>query len=129
MIEELQNRIWNNPNFHVKMANLESAWLSAELQLGDANTGSVHDDDIVRCVQAAAILSKSPDPVRQRAAYRIAACAMDLRQQHFPGLPGALRIVLSGMGNFPAISTNECVGGFTRLPTRTAITEETHRAA
>src|SRR5258708_19785688 len=75
------------------------------------------------------MIAVSDDPVRQRAAYSIAACANDLRGSDLPGLAGALRVVLTRMGNFPAMGTDEAVNSFHRLPTRVAVPEEARRTS
>src|SRR5215210_7500263 len=125
MRDALADRIWERAEFHQLFSNLNRAWLQRELTM-DASV-AVSDADIVRGVQAATILSVSDDPMRQRAAYSIAACANDLRGSDLPGLAGALRVVLTRMGNFPAIGTVEAVNNFHRLPTRVAVSEETRR--
>jgi hypothetical protein len=57
----------------------------------------------------------------------IAACAADMDRSDLPGLVGALRVVLSRMGNFPALRSAELVYGFRHLPTQAAIAEEQRR--
>ena len=83
MIQELSDRIWKNSVFHSQLDTLIGAWLQHELQI--SATMNLSDKDMARCIQAAAILSKSDDPKRQRAAYSIAACANDLRSEELPG--------------------------------------------
>jgi superfamily II DNA/RNA helicase len=125
MNEELSDRIWKSEAFRTEFSELNAAWLRKELAVGP--TGRVSDDEVVRCIQAAVILSGNTDPDRQRAAYSIAACANDLLGEELPGLAGALRVVLTRMGNFPAIKTVDSVDSFHRLPTRVALSEETRR--
>ncbi|MGN8094150.1 DEAD/DEAH box helicase [Methylobacterium sp. 22177] len=83
--------------------------------------------DLLRCVQAATVLACSAVPERQGAAYGIAACAADLDRQDLPGLAGILRIVLTRMGNFPALASAPHVEEFRRLPTLPALAEEIRR--
>jgi hypothetical protein len=127
MTEELAARIWDNAVFQEKLAELNTEWLQRELHM--VRTSEASDADLVRCAQAAAILSMSGDPTRQRAAYSIAACGNDLRGGDLPGLAGILRIVLTRMGNFPAVGTSDSVERFHRLPTRVAVSEEIRREA
>ncbi len=127
MSDALADRVWGSAEFHKSLSQLNSAWLQRELAMEE--TANVSDTDVVRCVQAAAILAVSDDPVRQRAAYSIAACANDLRGSDLPGLAGALRVVLTRMGNFPAMGTDEAVNSFHRLPTRVAVAEEARRTS
>jgi hypothetical protein len=125
MLSELSDRIWNNANFHNSLAALTQAWLQQELDL--PKTAEISTLQLMKCVQAATILSTSEEPKRQRAAYSIAACAYDLSADKLPGLAGALRVVLSRMGNFPALGTTLNVRDFSHLPTRVAISEA-HRS-
>ncbi|MBB4010280.1 DEAD/DEAH box helicase [Allorhizobium taibaishanense] len=126
MIQELSDRIWKNSVFHSQLDTLIGAWLQHELQI--TATMNLSDKDMARCIQAAAILSKSDDPMRQRAAYSIAACANDLRSEELPGLAGTLRLVLTGLGNFPAFTTSAVINDFRRLPMQSAVYEELRRA-
>ena len=125
MSEVLADRVWNSSEFQERLASLNVAWLQKEL--GMQQTSHFPDHDIIRCAQAAVILSSCDDPDRQRAAYSIAACANDLRGSDLPGLAGVLRVALTQMGNFPAVGTSEIVRGFHRLPTRVAIAEQERR--
>ncbi|MBR0804568.1 hypothetical protein AB7M63_007910 [Bradyrhizobium japonicum] len=125
MNEELADRIWKSDEFWKQFSNISNAWLQRELSI--SATANASDEEIARCVQAAVILSADRDSERQRAAYSIAACTNDLKGSELPGLAGALRVVLTRMGNFPAIGTAESVNHFHRLPTRVAISEEARR--
>ncbi|WP_352885624.1 DEAD/DEAH box helicase [Mesorhizobium sp. M0862] len=125
MIDELIRSIWANENFHSSLLGLRAAWLRNVLSL--EAVGEITDLDLVKCVQAATILANSTDAEIQRAAFSIAACASDLRSEDMPGLNGALRIVLTRLGNFPAVNTSSAVSGFSRLPTRTAVSEQLRR--
>lgn len=127
MNEELALRIWLSEKFQTHFAALNAAWLQSELEM-EATT-PIDKRDLTRCIQAATILSQSADPKHQRAAYSIAACANDLWYDELPGVAGALRIVLTNLGNFPALSTAEPVYTFRRLPTQTAVVEEARRSS
>jgi superfamily II DNA or RNA helicase len=124
-MEQLIHRVWENPKFHDQLAIVSTAWLQRELDV--SQTASLTDAELVQCVQAAAILSGSTKPAHRRAAFSVAACAADLGREHLPGLDGALRIVLSRMGNFPAIQTAATVDQFSRLPMPVALSEELRR--
>ncbi|SEH25735.1 Helicase conserved C-terminal domain-containing protein [Methylobacterium sp. 275MFSha3.1] len=125
MIEELSDRIWGHPEFHAQRAGLGGMWLQREL--GIDPTLSVSDADLLRCVQAATVLALSESHERQGAAYGIAACAAGLDREDLPGLAGVLRIVLSRLGNFPALGSAPHVETFRRLPLLTALAEEVRR--
>lgn len=58
---------------------------------------------IERLVQSAGILSMSSDPEARREAFAIASSAYELYREELPGLADALTLVLSRLGNFPAI--------------------------
>jgi hypothetical protein len=126
VIDQLADRIWARSEFQRHFADLSTAWLQKEL--GVKPTVLMTDANLVRTVQAATILAASRDPERRRVAYTIAACAADLSRGDLPGLDGALRIVLTRMGNFPALHTSQSVRGFARLPTPIALSEEVRRA-
>lgn len=111
--------------FHQQRGALSTAWLQRELGIDRSSYPS--DAELIQCAQAAAILAESDDPERLRAAFSAAACAADLGRDRLPGLDGALRIVLTRMGNFPAIQTSPMVEGFTRLPIQLALSEEMRR--
>ena len=104
MIEALNDRIWAHAEFHARRAELGGTWLQREL--GIDPTLTVSDTDLLRCVQAATALALSGNHERQGAAYGIAACAAGLDREDLPGLAGVLRIVLTRLGNFPALSEN-----------------------
>ncbi len=121
----LSDRIWAHPEFHARKAELGAAWLQHELMIDP--TSAVSDVDLLRCVQAATVLALSVEPERQRAAYGIAACAAGLEREDLPGLAGVLRVVLSRLGNFPALASSAHVDTFRRLPLLTAVAEEIRR--
>lgn len=121
----LEDRIWEQAKFQSDFAALKTAWLRRELAMNGGEV--VSDETIVKCLQAAAVLAASEDPVRQRVAYSIATCTNDLCGDDMPGIAGALRIVLTRMGNFPAINTLAAVRDYHRLPTPLAFAEESRR--
>ncbi len=125
MIEALADRIWGHAEFHARREELGGAWLQREL--GIDPTLVVSDEDLLRCVQAATVLALSDSPERQGAAYGIAACAVDLDREDLPGLAGVLRIVLTRLGNFPALVSAPHVETFRRLPLLSALAEEVRR--
>lgn len=111
--------------FHEQRGVLTTAWLQRELDIEDKVTLS--DQMLMQCSQAAAILAASTDPAHRQAAFSAAACAADLGREQLPGLDGVLRVVLTRMGNFPAIETAHTVGSFARLPTQLALSEALRR--
>lgn len=125
MIEELVARVWTNPAFREQHSLINAAWLRRELKV--ASDGLIDERVLMQSAQAAAILSTSADPAHLKAAFSTAACAADLGRAQLPGLDGVLRIVLTRMGNFPALRTAPVVDQFGRLPTRLAVDEELRR--
>lgn len=125
MIDELANRVWANPRLAEWHGELKSAWLHKVLGIDHHLAWS--DDQVGRCVQAAAILAATNEPDKQRVAYAIAACALDLFESSFPGLPGLLRVVLSRTGNFPAMGVAKSVDSFAGLSDRAILSEERRR--
>lgn len=125
MIDRLAEQVWATAAFHSQRAALSTAWLQRELglEMGTAPP----DAELMQAVQAATILAGSEDPERRRAAFAVAACAADLARDRLPGLDGALRIVLTRMGNFPAVQTSPVVESFARLPIQVALAEELRR--
>lgn len=125
VIEVLADRIWGHAEFHARQAQLGGAWLQREL--GIDPTLMISDQDLLRCLQAATVLALSRNPERQKAAYGIAACAAGLNREDLPGLAGVLRIVLTRLGNFPALASSPHVETFRRLPLLAALAEEVRR--
>lgn len=125
MIEALGDQIWAHPEFHARRVELGGTWLQRELRIDQ--TEALSDADLLRCVQAATVLALSADPERQRAAYGIAACAAGLDREDLPGLAGVLRVVLTRLGNFPALASSPYVETFRRLPLLSALAEEVRR--
>ena len=125
MIDQLISRAWENPLFHEQRGLLSAGWLQRQLNIDERV--SISEQTIVQCTQAAAILAASANPAHQRAAFSAAAYAADLGRERLPGLDGVLRIVLTQMGNFPALESAAVVGAFLRLPTQVAVSEELRR--
>ncbi|NKQ69714.1 DEAD/DEAH box helicase [Rhizobium sp. UPM1132] len=122
MIQELSEKIWSNPKFQVAWTALELAWLQKLLSVPDALELESHLGG--KALQAAAILATSNKEEHRKAAYRVATCAFDLFGNSSQPLDQALRVVLTRLGNFPAIGTNEFVNSaLTRLPLSLATDE------
>lgn len=103
MIQELSEKIWENPDFQEAFAAIERVWLSTELKL------TRHEDAsealAVKTVNAATILACSQKPEQRLAAFKIATCAYELFEKSDFPFDLALRVVLTRLGNFPAILT------------------------
>ena len=88
---------------------------------------TLDEEEFVKLLQAAAILAASPDERHQRTAYDIATYGHDLGHAEYPGVAGLLRVILTRLGNFPALATSTNVSSFSALPTSLAIEEEGRR--
>ncbi len=125
MIEELAKRVWDTPRLHDGLRQLSQDWLQQELEV-DAGV-AIDEEEFLKLLQAAAILAASSDERHQRAAYDIATYGHDLARARFPGIAGLVRVILTRLGNFPALKTSKKVGDFYALPTTLAVEEEARR--
>lgn len=125
MMEVLAQRVWETPRLHEGVQDLAQHWLQYELQVEGAE--DIDEEEFIKLLQAAAILAASPDERHQRAAYDIATYGHDLGRAAYPGVAGLLRVILTRLGNFPALSTSNEVSTFWALPTSLAIEEEARR--
>lgn len=129
MIEELAKRVWETPRLHEGLQQLSQDWLQRELEVEARGVlgEDEEEDEFVKLLQAAVILAASSDEKHQRAAYDIATYGHDLARSRFPGVAGLVRVILTRLGNFPAMRTSEKVAGFYALPTTLAVEEEVRR--
>ncbi|TCU60706.1 hypothetical protein EDF58_1011 [Novosphingobium sp. PhB57] len=103
MMQELADKIWENPRFHDASLRIELAWLTKEIS--GVDDGPADIADATRLMRSAAILACSEMVDHRRAAFRIATCAYDLFGTEQVPLDQALRVVLMRLGNFPSIGT------------------------
>lgn len=104
------------------MLKLERAWLRHELKVTADKEISL--EEINKLVCAAAILACSGDQSHRRAAFRTATCAYELSGSEDLPLNGALRVVLTRLGNFPSLGTRKDVDGFQSALPVALVTEE-----
>lgn len=107
-MQELADHIWSNRRFHDVAALAHRTWLAREL--GKPIVDEVTADDAVRLMQAAAVLACSTNPEHRHQAYRSATMAYEVVGVETLPMQQALRVVLSRLGNFPALETREDVG-------------------
>lgn len=107
-MQDLADHIWSNSRFHVAATLAHRTWLARELRkpLDD----EVKIEDAVRLMQAAAILACSDNPEHRRTAYRTATMTYEIVGAEALPMQQALRVVLSRLGNFPALDTRVEVG-------------------
>lgn len=107
MIEELSEKIWNNPRFRAAAASIELAWVNNAVGNHEASRPDLEIAD--KAMQAAAVLSCSSVADHRFAAYRVATSTFELYGAATLPFDQALRVVLTRLGNFPALRTNELV--------------------
>lgn len=107
MIQELADKVWENPRFHDAARRIEMAWLSKEI--GGIDAAHTDPTDAARLMRSAAILACSETMEHRRTAFRVATCAYDLLGADQLPLDQALRVVLTRLGNFPSIGTRDDV--------------------
>lgn len=101
MIDELISRIWGNPDFQRELDGLQNEWLQQELKVQP--TAAMPDEGLLRLLRSAAVLALSTDGDQRDAAYRIAASTFDVHRVTHPGTPAITNMILSRLGNFPAM--------------------------
>ncbi|WAC49806.1 DEAD/DEAH box helicase [Asticcacaulis sp. SL142] len=103
MIQELSNKVWQNPAFHSALRQIEHTWLKRELGSPvEIDEKSAH---VQKLIGAAAILACSEDQQHRRAAFRAATWVYELFGSNHLPLDQALRVVLARLGNYPSIGT------------------------
>ncbi len=105
MLNELAGRIWANPRFQQELLTLVAARVRRST-LGDATPDgaeALDEGTLARLLQSAAVLAQSAAPPHKEAAYRIATAMYTLYAEAYDRLPQLLYVVLSRLGNFPAI--------------------------
>lgn len=112
-MQELCDKIWSNPRFHEMVRDIERALLQKDLLRDDIELSDLKPAN--KAMQAAAILAASQHSVHRQAAYRLATATFELYGCEQLPLDQALRVVLSRLGNFPAIGTRAEVAS--ALPT------------
>jgi len=108
MLIELADRIWANPKFQSDLTALVSARVRhATLGLMPGSKGNIAEDigeeAVARLLQAATALAQSPNSDHKEAAYRIATSTQAMFGRSLSGLSSLMYVVLSRLGNFPAI--------------------------
>jgi len=106
-MQELADQIWANIRFHEAAALAHRTWLARELR--KPLDLEVSSEDAVKLMQAAAVLACSDDAEHRRQAYRTATMTYEvIGAQELP-MQQALRVILSRLGNFPALGTRDDV--------------------
>jgi len=109
-MQELVKKVWSNKAFHEAAGRLRRAWIAKD-------TGNPVDDlpsrpEVAKVVRAAAILACSKSRVHREKAYHSVTSAFELFGTENLPLDQATRVVLTRLGNYPAM--------FTRKPVREA---------
>lgn len=107
-MQELADHIWANTRFHDAAAHAHRTWLAREIR--KPLDLEVTAEDAVRLMQAAAVLACSDNADHRRQAYRTATMTYEVIGAEKLPMQQALRVVLSRLGNFPALETRDDVG-------------------
>jgi hypothetical protein len=106
-MQDLSDKVWNNPRFHEAFHRIELAWLVKEL--GAETDVRPQLNDGAKLMQAAAILACSESQAHRRAAFRAATCAYEYFGAGALPFDQALRVILARLGNYPSIGTRDDV--------------------
>ncbi|GLR77833.1 DEAD/DEAH box helicase (plasmid) [Azospirillum oryzae] len=109
MLNELADRVWRNPKFQSELSVLVANRVRRSA-IGTPPLSEATDEGmVVRLLQSATILAQSAKRVHREGAYRIATAAFTLHGGEFGGLHDLLYVVLSRLGNFPAMKLSHGV--------------------
>ncbi|WP_454020423.1 DEAD/DEAH box helicase [Azospirillum sp. Marseille-Q6669] len=121
-MQALANKVWANPVFHAAASRLQRAWLAQDIGVTQDDRPDL--EEVVRIVQASAILACSKVPAHREQAYRSMTSAFDLYGASELPLDQAARVVLARLVNFPAMATRPSIrDALVNLPA-SLITEE-----
>jgi superfamily II DNA/RNA helicase len=109
VIEALVQKVWANPSLQRAIESLERDWIRQELSDERLENPETSRSSACRYLEAAAILACSREPDHRLAAFRIATYTYDLFRGRLDGVAESVRVVLTRLGNFPAISTADDV--------------------
>lgn len=121
-MQALADKVWANPNFHAAARRLQQAWLAHDIGVGSDHRPGLAD--VVRIVQASAILACSNAADHREQAYRTMTSAFDLYGASELPLDQATRVVLARLGNFPALATRPSIRDAMPALPASLITEE-----
>ena len=107
MIQDLADKIWSNVRFHRAAKSIERAWLAAELKL--SQPAKISEAIAVRAMSASAVLACSVSLEHRMAALRLSTHVYEIFQASQLSFDAALRVVLTRLGNFPAVGTRASV--------------------
>lgn len=107
MLNKLASLVWSEPEFQKEYTSLVKQSITSSI-LGDAfSTSSYSDklchDSLGRLLESSVILAQSNIINHREAAYRIAVAAYSLFTSRYDTVQNILFVVLSRLGNFPAI--------------------------
>ncbi|MGB9027356.1 MAG: DEAD/DEAH box helicase, partial [Rhodomicrobium sp.] len=102
MIEELSARIWSYVAFHADIAALREHMLHRKYIASEPRPFS--EEALIRLLKSATILAASKRLEFREAAYKIATAAAEIETPELTGARQLLLLVLSRIGNFPALA-------------------------
>ncbi|MCA9781580.1 MAG: DEAD/DEAH box helicase, partial [Candidatus Eremiobacteraeota bacterium] len=123
MLEEVAADICASPVFQTTVDRIEQAWLRRQLELDMA--AGISTLEVKKLLEAAAILACSSKKQNRQLAYRIATLAFEHCGETELPSDQALRVVLTRLGNFPALNTKPAIeSAATRLPLSLFVEEQ-----
>lgn len=121
-MQALADKVWGNSAFHAAVNRLQRAWLAHDIGVTQDDRPDL--EEVVRIVQASAILACSKISAHREQAYRAMTSAFDLYGTSELPLDQAARVVFARLINFPAMDTRPAIrNALANLPA-SLITEE-----
>jgi len=123
-VQELADKVWSNPAFHKAAGLIQRAWIARETHTYISVDYLLPLTEVAKVVRASAILACSTRGEHREKAYRVATSAFELFGDDALPLSQAARVILTRLGNFPAMLTRSAVADArSQMPLR-LVTEE-----
>lgn len=106
-MQELADKVWANSAFHDIAGAIHRAWIATDT--GSPVDGLPSKVEVGKAVRAAAILACSDHRHHREKAYSVATSAFELFGTAELPLDQATRVILTRLGNFPAMLTRSAV--------------------
>lgn len=106
-MQDLADKVWSNPAFHEIAGAIHRAWIATDTN--NPVDGLPSHLDVGKAVRAAAILACSNHRHHREKAYAVATSAFELFGAEALPLDQATRVVLTRLGNYPAMLTRLAV--------------------
>lgn len=106
-MQDLADKVWSNPVFHEVAGAIHRAWIAADTN--NPVEALPSHAEVGKAVRAAAILACSNQRIHREKAYSVATSAFELFGAKALPLDQATRVVLTRLGNYPAMLTRAAV--------------------